>query len=103
MTNSYKFNGIIDQSVTFIEEVQLLREDLWRRFVNQFKEDADYEGGWRGEYWGKMMRGACFVYEYSQNPKLYQVLTDTVKDLLTAEDDLGRISSYAVNHDLPLF
>ena len=101
MTNSYKFNGILDQSVKFIEEVQLLREDLWRRFVNQFKEeDADFEGGWRGEYWGKMMRGACFVYEYSQNPKLYQVLTDTIKDILTAEDELGRISSYAVNHEL---
>ena len=100
MTNSYKFNGIFDQSVKFIEEVQLLREDLWRRFVNQFKEDADFEGGWRGEYWGKMMRGACFVYEYSQNPKLYQVLTDTIKDILTAEDELGRISSYAVNHEL---
>ena len=101
MANSYKFNGILDQSVKFIEEVQLLREDLWRRFVNQFKEeDADYEGGWRGEYWGKMMRGACFVYEYSQNPKLYQVLTDTIKDILTAEDELGRISSYAVNHEL---
>ena len=101
MTNSSKFNGILDQSVKFIEEVQLLREDLWRRFVNQFKEeDADFEGGWRGEYWGKMMRGACFVYEYSQNPKLYQVLTDTIKDILTAEDELGRISSYAVNHEL---
>ena len=99
MGNSYKFNGIIDQSVQFIEEVQLLREDLWRRFVNQFKQDADYDGGWRGEYWGKMMRGACFVYEYSQDAKLYQVLTDTIKDILTAEDELGRISSYAVNHE----
>ena len=95
-----KFNGIIDQSVQFIEEVQLLREDLWKRFVNQFKEeDADFEGGWRGEYWGKLMRGACFVYQYSQNPKLYEVLTDTIKDILTAEDELGRISSYAVNHE----
>ena len=72
MNNRYQFREIIDQSVRFIEEVQLLREDLWKRFVNQFQEeDADAEGGWRGEYWGKMMRGACFVYQYSQNPKLY--------------------------------
>ena len=100
MGNSYKFNGIIDQSVKFVEENQILREELWRRFVTQFKEDdADAEGGWRGEYWGKMMRGACFVYEYSQNPKLYQVLTDTIEDMLTAEDELGRISTYAVNHE----
>ena len=100
MGNKYKFNGIIDQSVKFVENTQILREDLWKRFVYQFKEeDADHEGGWRGEYWGKMMRGACFVYEYSQNPKLYQVLTATVEDMLTAEDELGRISTYAVNHE----
>ena len=97
----YKFNGILEESVKFIEEVQLLREDLWKRFVNQFKEeDADAEGGWRGEYWGKLMRGACFVYQYSQNPKLYEVLTATIEDILTAEDELGRISSYAVSHEL---
>ena len=45
------------------------------------------------------MRGACFVYSYSHNPKLYEVLTATVKDLLSAQDELGRISSYAVSHE----
>ena len=100
MKNSYQFNGIIDRSVKFIEEFQLLSVELWKRFVQQFKEDADYEGGWRGEYWGKMMRGACFIYQYSHNSQLYQVLTDTVKDILVAQDEHGRISSYAVNHEL---
>lgn len=94
-----KYNGIIDKSVSFIEEMQLLRTDLWCRFVQQFKEDADYEGGWRGEYWGKMMRGACFVYSYSRNPKLYEVLTETILDILSAQDEQGRISSYAINHE----
>lgn len=97
MDNCYEFNGIIDKSVHFIEEFQLLRVDLWKRFVQQFREDADIrEGGWRGEYWGKMMRGACFVYGYSKNPDLYQVLTDTVKDMMTAQDEYGRISTYSV-------
>ena len=32
-------------------------------------------------------------------PKLYEVLTATVKDLLSAQDELGRISSYAVSHE----
>lgn len=95
----YQFNGIIDKSVKFIEEFQLLRVDLWKRFVQQFKEDADFEGGWRGEYWGKMMRGACFVYRYSQNPELYQILTETIKDMLSAQNEDGRISSYDVNHE----
>lgn len=97
--NQWKLHGIVDDSVKFIEKVQLLRSDLWTRFVQQFKEDADFEAGWRGEYWGKMMRGACFVYEYSRNPQLYQALTDTIEDMLTAQDELGRISSYAVSHE----
>lgn len=97
--NICKFPGIFDESVEFIEKVQLLRTDLWTRFVQQFKEDADYEAGWRGEYWGKMMRGACFVYTYSQNQKLYEVLTDTVKDILSAQDEYGRISSYGIGHE----
>lgn len=94
-----KYNGIIDKSVHFIEDFQLFRTDLWCRFVQQFKEDADYEGGWRGEYWGKMMRGACFVYSYSRNPKLYEILTETILDILSAQDEYGRISSYAVSHE----
>lgn len=93
------YNGIIDKSINFIEEFQLLRTDLWCRFVQQFKEDADYEGGWRGEYWGKMMRGACFVYQYSQNPELYKVLEATILDILSAQDEKGRISSYAIDHE----
>ena len=97
--NICSFPGRYEELVSFIEEFQLLRSDLWKRFVQQFKEDSDSDAGWRCEYWGKMMRGACFVYSYSRNPKLYEVLTDTVKDLLSAQDDLGRISSYAVNHE----
>ncbi len=96
---SCQFPGMFDGYVKYIEEFQLLRTDLWKRFVQQFKEDADYEAGWRGEYWGKMMRGACFVYSYSKNPRLYQVLTDTVKDMLTTQDVHGRISSYAISHE----
>lgn len=97
--NRYQFQGIIDRSVRYITDIQLLREDLWKRFVQQFKEDADYDAGWRGEYWGKMMRGACLVYSYSHNKQLYQVLTNTIKDILTAQDDMGRISSYGADHE----
>ena len=93
------YQGIIDQTIKFIEEFQLLRTDLWCRFVQQFKQDSDYDAGWRGEYWGKMMRGACFVYQYSQNPELYQVLEETVLDILSVQDEQGRISSYGINHE----
>lgn len=98
--NEVKYEGFMDSAYRFTEEKQLLRTDLWERFVYQFKSDSDIEdNGWRGEYWGKMMRGACFVYSYTRNPGLYQILKNTVEDIMTAQDELGRISSYSVEYE----
>lgn len=98
-SNTYKYGGFIDKAFKYIEDFQLIRPDLWSRFVQQFREDADYEAGWRGEYWGKMMRGACFVYSYTKNADLYKLLCQTVEEIITTADENGRISSYAVNHE----
>ncbi len=97
--NEYKYTGFIDETIKFIEDFQLLRDDLWLRFVQQFREDADYEDGWRGEYWGKMMRGACFTYSYTKNPQLYSALKNTVCEIMGCADETGRISSYGINHE----
>ena len=61
----------------------------------------DPDKGWRGEYWGKMMRGAAFVYAYSRDPELYAILAETVRDMMSAarENEGGRISSYGKDHE----
>jgi len=97
--NLYKYNGFVDNAFSFVLDKQLMRVDLWARFAEQFRSDSDYDAGWRCEYWGKMMRGACFVYSYTQNPELYKILSDTVEDIITAQDEKGRISSYSINHE----
>ncbi len=97
--NTYEYDGFMDKAFTFVEDFQLLKPELWKRFVQQFREDADYDAGWRGEYWGKMMRGACFVYSYSKNEKLYELLAQTISDMIDSADDSGRISSYFMNHE----
>lgn len=97
--NQYKYNDFIDDAIEYVEDVQLLKSDLWKRFVQQFREDADFDAGWRGEYWGKMMRGACFTYSYTRNPELYDILSQTVSDMIESADDSGRISSYSVEHE----
>jgi len=89
-----KYNGILDTTARYIEEFQLFSVDDWKRFVNQYRISADGDGKWRGEYWGKMMRGASFVYSYTKNQKLYDILTDTVEDMLSAQDEYGRFSTY---------
>lgn len=97
--NSCQFNGFIDKTYKYIEKFQLLDSELWARFVLQFKTEADNDTYWRGEYWGKMMRGACFVYSYTKNEALYQVLVTTVSDMLSSADSLGRISTYGIEKE----
>ena len=91
--------GFVDEVFKFAEDSQLLSKELWHRFVEQFREDADYDAGWRGEYWGKMMRGGSLVYQYTRNPRLYAVLKETVKDMMESKDVDGRIRSYGKNHE----
>lgn len=98
--NTYSYDGFIDDMIKLIQTNQLLKTDLWKRFVDQFRQDdADFEGGWRGEFWGKMMRGASLVYQYTLNDNLYEILTASVKDILSTQDSLGRISTYDVSHE----
>lgn len=100
LPGSMHFGGEIDRAVRWIEREQLTDADLWAVFVEQFRscpDDAD--NGWRSEYWGKVMRGAVFVYQYTQNPALYALLENTVRDLLSAQDELGRITTYSVANE----
>lgn len=98
--NVYQYNGFVDHAIRYIEDFQLMNRELWKRFVQQFREDSDFDGGWRGEYWGKMMRGACFTYSYTKNPQLYQILANTVCDMMDTADENGRISTYNPQHEL---
>lgn len=92
--NEYSYGSVLHNVFKFCEDQQLLDETLWKRFVEQFRLQPDNGRGWRGEYWGKMMRGACFVYSYTRNPELYALLVKTVKDMASAIEEDGRLSTY---------
>ncbi len=82
------------RAVRFVQSHQLLNRTLWDLFVQQFRTRPDgADRGWRGEYWGKMMRGACFTYRITGNEALYEMLTQAVSSLLEAADAHGCISS----------
>ncbi|MBQ2249680.1 MAG: glycoside hydrolase family 127 protein [Clostridia bacterium] len=92
--NEYRYSGFVDRAFRFVRDFQLMDPVLWRRFVQQFREDADADGGWRGEYWGKMMRGASMVWAYTRDEELYRILVETVRDMMASANGDGRISSY---------
>lgn len=88
------FNGVIDEAARFIEKTQQLDKPLWEKVISVFK-DGSYEKGWHGEYWGKLMRGGCIIYKYTQSEELYSTLTCAVKGLLSTQDKEGRITAYS--------
>lgn len=95
---SFDYHGPLNEAIRFIEKEQLLDAALFSKFVRVFTETPKPDTanlGWRGEYWGKMMRGGCITYAYTQNPELLAVLTGTAKEMIAAAEEDGRISSYA--------
>ena len=91
-----RFTGLADRAAHFMQENQLFDVSLWKKFVDVFRSQPDaVNQGWRGEYWGKMMRGGALVYGYTRDSELYRILTDSVCDMMTAAEADGRVSSYA--------
>lgn len=85
-----------DEMIRLVEREQLTDRSLWTLVVKQFEgtpDDADL--GWRGEYWGKLMRGACMTWQYTKDETLYQILQESVTALLDTQDEEGRISTYS--------
>ncbi len=93
------YNGLIDEAARFVEKLQLLDKPLWEKVIKVF-EYGKFQKGWHGEYWGKLMRGGCMVYKYTESEELYNTLTDAVKGLLVCQDGEGRISAYDKEYEL---
>ncbi len=90
-----EYSSLLDGYFSFLTEEQLKDETLWKLLVKQFEEKSDAgDNGWRGEFWGKLMRGASMVYAYSHDKELYRVMEKTVEDLLKTQEPSGRISTY---------
>ena len=95
MPGSFAYDCEYDLAAKFVEAHQVKNTTLWKLFVEQFKIQVDAnDGGWSGEFYGKMMRGACWIYKYTQDEELYAALEAAVRDLMTAQEENGRISSY---------
>ncbi|MBR5545642.1 MAG: glycoside hydrolase family 127 protein [Clostridia bacterium] len=91
-----RFEGLADQAARWLQKEQLTNAEQWAKFVDVYRYQPDAENqGWRGEYWGKMMRGGALIYAYTQDEELYNVLTGTIRDMMTVAEKDGRVSSYA--------
>jgi len=92
--------GYPGEMIKYTIDRQFSDKDLWKLTVNQFRTKPDGEdGGWRGEFWGKLMRAACLTYTATGNAKLYAEITESIKDMLTTEEENGRFSTYSMQYE----
>ncbi len=95
------FTGIYQNYLAFTLRHQLLSPETWEDFVRVFTADSDdQDKGWRCEYWGKMMRGACLCCRATGNEALYGLLRDTVESFLRVQRPDGRFSTYSASCQL---
>ncbi|MBQ2986412.1 MAG: glycoside hydrolase family 127 protein [Tyzzerella sp.] len=99
-TQSLKMVGIMDKAVDFVIANQLKDKKTWRTYIDVFTtRDDSEELWWRGEFFGKQMRGACYAYLYSQDEELYDILTWACSELLKTQDEYGRFSTYTIEKE----
>lgn len=104
MNNLYNIRietrGLMDSAIRFVVDNQLKDKETWKLYIDVFatREDSEDER-WRGEYFGKQMRGACFAYVYTKDEELYDILNWACDRLMETQDELGRISTYRVENE----
>ena len=98
--NAIQAKGIMDDAVRFVVDHQLKDRKTWKLYIEVFTSRVDSaDERWRGEYFGKQMRGACYAYMYTQDEELYDILTWATEEILKTQDAYGRISTYAVDNE----
>lgn len=98
--NAIQANGIMDDAVRFVIDHQLKDRKTWQLYIEVFTTRVDSaDERWRGEYFGKQMRGACYAYMYTRDKELYDTLTWAAEELIKTQDDFGRISTYTTDKE----
>lgn len=103
-TGEISVKGYAGNAIDLIIKKQYYDKSLWKVTAEQFKILSDAETcDWRGEYWGKLMRGACMTYRVTNDKKLYSILTESVKYMLGFQDENGRFSTYSAQNEFCWF
>lgn len=96
---AWNYSGDLDIALNFVAEKQSKDEELWRTFERVFAEHMDNDGGYRSEFWGKTMRGAVLAYRYTMDKELYSILEQSVKNMMSMQEDSGRISGKEADNE----
>ncbi len=85
--------GYAGSLIRFIVDKEYLDKDKYHLFASQFQLHSDINGSWKGEYWGKFLRGACECYKATLNPKVYKNIEESVFEMISYMENDGTLSS----------
>lgn len=97
---SSKYIGKISEDIAFAEEEMILKDYWWEQMEAAFAEYRDNDGGYRSEFWGKMMRGACYSYQYTGNEAVYNKAEASIKRMIAIQQKQGgRLATFDVQYE----
>lgn len=86
--------------IKMIIEKEYLDKEKYHLFVSQFKLHSDFKGSWRGEFWGKFVRGAVECYKANKDERLYKTIEESVFEIVGYVEEDGTLSSYTKEYRL---
>lgn len=94
--NQMKWEGYVLDLIYESQDKMMKEPGVWENLYDAHITKVDDNGlHWAGEFWGKLLRGGCLVYEYTQDEELYQILTNAVEYALNNRDEYGLMVSYS--------
>ncbi|NLF93646.1 MAG: hypothetical protein GX564_07130 [Oligosphaeraceae bacterium] len=90
---SVTLKGVLGQSIDRSIAGRLTKVS-YEHLVEPFRSRSENDGLWRCEFWGKIVRSAIRSWHARPNPELRDLITATVRDLLSTQTPDGCISTY---------
>ena len=96
---SVKLNGEIGKALDNCVRNRLCTID-YKRLTDVFLNRNEADNRWRCEFWGKNIRGAILACNLTGNKTLFEIVKNSVNDMLAAQTTDGCLSSYPPDRQL---
>ena len=94
-----RLRGTLGQALSAAIENRLLKID-YHKLTEPFRCRTDNDETWRGEFWGKIVRSLIAAWYGTGDPRLLELIRETVAELISGRTPDGCISASAENSQL---
>ena len=89
-----KFQKVIYERATSEKAENLVFKEAEDAFFAACDGDLAPVGTWQGEFWGKLMLGACRIYSYTGNAGLKEFILKSTHKILSLQREDGYLGTY---------